>query len=333
MKICIVGAGAIGGMLAVRFASLGHEVTVIVRGRTLEAVRAKGMKLITDGGETTARVRATDRLAEAGRQDVVMLTMKAHQLPAVAPELPGLFDDGTVVVSAQNGVPWWYFSQHGGPYEGRQLESVDPGGIIAANIPVERVVGAIVYVAAEIVEPGVIRHVEQNRFTLGEPDGSESDRIRSLAELFRAAGFRAPIAKRIRDEIWVKLWGNCTFNPISALTHATLVDICRFPATRTLAASMMAEAQRVGEALGVEFKISIDKRIAGAEAVGAHKTSMLQDVEAGKPIELEALLGAVLELARTASVDTPVLTTVYALTRLLAQTLAESRGRLRIEPA
>ena len=329
MKICVVGAGAIGGLLAAKLAAIGEDVTVIVRGRNLEAVRANGLRLLMDGAETVARVRATDRIADAGPQDVVVLGMKAHQVPAVAPDIPSLLHADTMVVTAQNGVPWWYFMKHGGPHEGRRLESVDPGGVVAASIPVDRVVGSIVYVAAEMEAPGVVRHVEQNRFTLGELDGAETERVQRLAELLRSAGFRAPIARSIRDEIWVKLWGNCTFNPISALTHATLVDICRFPETRALAAAMMAEAQKVGEALGVEFKIPIDKRIAGAEAVGAHKTSMLQDVEAGKPIELEALLGAVLELGRIAGVDTPHLTAVYGLARLLAKTIGEAGSGLR----
>jgi 2-dehydropantoate 2-reductase len=231
-----------------------------------------------------------------------------------------------------NGLPWWYFHKLAGPYEGRQLESVDPGGLIAQHIEPERVIGSVVYPAAELVSPGVVKVIEGNRFTLGEPDGSRSPRIEALSAAMMKAGFKAPVSKDIRGEIWVKLWGNLSFNPISALTHATLQDICRFPATRELAANMMREAQALGEKLGVEFKVSLDKRIAGAEAVGAHKTSMLQDVEAGRALELEALVGSVIELGRITGVATPHIAAVYALAGLLGKTLSDLQGRLPVQP-
>jgi 2-dehydropantoate 2-reductase len=262
---------------------------------------------------------------------VVLLTVKAHQVVDLLPDLRDLFGPQTAVVTMINGVPWWYFHKLAGPYEGRQLESVDPGGRIAAVIEPGRIIGSVVYPAAELVRPGVVRVIEGNRFTLGEPDGSRSERIDALSQAMMKAGFKAPVSKDIRGEIWVKLWGNLSFNPISALTHATLEDICRFPPTRALAASMMAEAQAVGEALGVQFKISLDKRIAGAEAVGAHKTSMLQDVEAGRALELEALVGAVIELGVITGVPTPTIAAIHAATSLLGQTLAAQRGRLRVE--
>lgn len=333
MRICVVGAGAIGGLLAVRLAAAGHEVSVIIRGANLQAVRAHGMKLLIDGSEQVAQVAATDRLDEAGPQDIVILALKAHQVAAVAPQLQALMKPGTVLVTAQNGVPWWYFHGLAGPYEGRRLESVDPGGIIAQHVDPATIIGSIVYPAAELVAPGVIQHQEGNRFSIGEPDGSDSERVRRLSQILREAGFKAPVSRDIRSEIWLKLWGNCTFNPISALTHATLVDICEFPATRALAADMMREAQGIAEKLGVRFAVSLDKRIAGAAAVGKHKTSMLQDVELGRPIELQALLGSVIELAAITGTPAPTLTAIHAVTSLLAATLQQQRGRLRIEPA
>jgi 2-dehydropantoate 2-reductase len=241
MKVCVVGAGAIGGMLAVRLAQAGHEVCVIVRGANLAAVRQHGMKLVLDEGtELVAPVRATDRLAEAGVQDLVLLALKAHQVAAVVPEIGHLLGPDTPIVTLQNGVPWWYFFRHGGPLEGRVVEAVDPGGAIARGVDVSRLIGSVVYPAAEIVAPGVIRHLEGNRFTLGELDGAESERVRVIAQAFREAGLRAPVVSDIRSEIWLKLWGNLTFNPVSALTHATLASICRFPLTRSLAARSMA---------------------------------------------------------------------------------------------
>ncbi|MBC7726243.1 MAG: 2-dehydropantoate 2-reductase, partial [Microbacteriaceae bacterium] len=236
----------------------------------------------------------------------------------------------TMVVTMTNGTPWWYFHQLGGEFDGRQLDSVDPGGRIAAHIEAERTVGSVAYPAAELVEPGVVRVIEGNRFTIGELNGARSDRIEALSAALIQAGFKAPVSKDIRSELWIKLWGNLSYNPISALSHATLQDICRFPPSRALAAAMMAEAQAVAEKLGVRFKISLDQRIAGAEAVGAHKTSMLQDVEAGRALEIEALVGAVVELGRITATPTPTISAIYAATQLLAHTLATQHGRLRV---
>jgi 2-dehydropantoate 2-reductase len=333
MRIAVVGAGAIGGYLGAQLARAGEDVTFIARNRNLEAINARGFRLLLeDGSQVHAdTVRAVQHMADAGPQDAVLLTVKAHQVVDLLPGLRQLFGPQTTVVTMINGVPWWYFHRLAGPYEGRQLESVDPGGRIAAAIEPERVIGSVVYPAAELVEPGVVRVIEGNRFTIGEPDGSRSERVEALSQALMKAGFKAPVSKDIRGEIWVKLWGNLSFNPISALTHATLQDICRFPPTRALAAAMMAEAQRVGEALGVQFKIGLDKRIAGAEAVGAHKTSMLQDVENGRALELEALVGAVIELGRITGVATPTIEAIHAATALLGRTLAAQGGRLRMQ--
>jgi 2-dehydropantoate 2-reductase len=335
MKIAVVGAGAIGGYLGARLSLAGEDVTFIARNKNLAAINANGFKLmLEDGSEQHAsNVRAVQAMADAGPQDVVLLTLKAHQVKDVLPELRALFGPETVVVTMINGLPWWYFHKLAGPYEGRQLESVDPSGVIASHIEPERVIGSVVYPAAELIAPGVVKVIEGNRFTLGEPDGSRSPRIEALSQAMMKAGFKSPVSKDIRGEIWVKLWGNLSFNPISALTHATLEDICRFPASRELAASMMREAQTVAEKLGVEFKISLDKRIAGAEAVGAHKTSMLQDVEAGRALELEALVGSVVELGRITETPTPTINAIYAATMLLGKTLGDAKGRLAVQAA
>lgn len=335
MKITIVGAGAIGGYLGARLSAAGEDVNFIARGRNLEAIRARGFRLILeDGSELAApEARAFERMDEAGPQDVVILAVKAHQVADLLPGLPALLAPHTSVVTMINGVPWWYFHQLAGPYEGRQLESVDPGGRIAAAIAPERILGGIVYPAAELVEPGLVRVVEGNRFTIGEPDGSRSERAEALSQALMKAGFKAPVARDIRAELWVKLWGNLCFNPISALTQATLEDITRFGPTRALAAAAMAEAQAVAEALGVRFRITLEQRLAGAEAVGAHKTSMLQDVEHGRALELEALVGAVAELGRIVGRPTPTVDALYALVSLLARTLAAQNGRLALQPA
>ena len=333
MKICVVGAGAIGGLVAARLAALGHEVSVVVRGPHLAAIRARGLTLReADGTEHVFQVRATDRMAELGEQDLILIGLKAHQVAGVAPDIRRLCGSSTIVVTAQNGIPWWYFFKSGGPNQGTTLESVDPGGVIARNIDVDRVLGSIIYPAAEIESPGIIRHVEGDRISLGEVDGSDTERLRNTVKLLRDAGFKVRVSSDLRSELWVKLWGNSTFNPISALTHATLVDICQFPPTRALAERMMREAQEIGEKLGVRFPVTLEKRIAGAEAVGKHKTSMLQDVETGRPLELDALVGSVLELGRITGVPTPNLTAVHACVALLAKTLADEKGRLRIEP-
>jgi len=332
MKICVVGAGAIGGLVAGKLAALGHEVSVVVRGPHLAAIREKGLTLQQAGSEQTFQVRATDKMAELGPQDLIIIGLKAHQVGDVAADIKGLCGPSTIVITAQNGIPWWYFHKTGGPHEGTVLESVDPGGVIAKNIDVDRVLGSIIYPAADIVSPGVIRHIEGDRISLGEIDGSDTERLRRTVKLLRDAGFKVRVSSDLRSELWVKLWGNCTFNPISALTHATLVDLIQFPATRALVERMMREAQEIGEKLGVRFPVSLEKRIAGGEAVGKHKTSMLQDVESGRPLELGALVGSVLELGRITGVPTPNLTAVHACVALLAKTLAESKGRLRIEP-
>ncbi|HNJ82294.1 MAG TPA: 2-dehydropantoate 2-reductase [Piscinibacter sp.] len=334
MKIAVVGAGAIGGYLGAKLAIAGEDVTFIARNRNLEAINARGFRLILeDGSEQHApTAKAVQHMADAGPQDAVLLTLKAHQVRDVLPGLRELFGPQTMVVTMINGIPWWYFHKLGGEYEGRHLDSVDPGGVIDAHIERERIIGSVVYPASELVEPGVVKVIEGNRFTLGELDGERSERIEALSQAMMRAGFKAPVSRDIRSELWIKLWGNLSFNPISALTHATLEQICRFGPTRSLAAAMMREAQAVAEKLGVRFKISLEQRIAGAEAVGAHKTSMLQDVEHGRALELEALVGSVVELGRITATPTPTIEAVYAATSLLAQTLAAQKGRLELQP-
>ena len=321
MKIAIVGVGAIGGYLGTRLALAGEDVTFIARGANLEALQTRGIRLISDGGieEVVPRVSATADYTAAGPQDLVILAMKAHQVASVAADVPKLFGPATVVVPMQNGIPYWYFFAHPGPLEGSRVASVDPDGSIVARIGCERVIGCVVYPAAELVAPGVIKHVEGNRFPVGEPNGKRSERVDRVAACFVAAGLKSPVLEDIRAEIWLKLWGNMTFNPISALSRATLAGICQYPLSRDLAAGMMTEAQAVAHKLGITFRVPLEKRIAGAEKVGHHKTSMLQDVEAGRPLEIDALLGAVIELARLTDTPTPRLDTVYALTKLLAQ--------------
>ena len=330
MKICVIGAGAIGGLLAAKLAHAGEEVSVVARGPHLAAIRANGLILREEGAESVARVAASDKISDFAAPDLVILGMKAHQVGPVAAEVAGMLGPSSLVLTAQNGIPWWYFFGAGGEREGTRLESVDPGGLVAANLPVGKVIGSVVYPAAEIEAPGIIKHIEGNRFSLGELDGAKSERITAVSEAFAKAGFKAPVVSDLRSEIWTKLWGNLSFNPISALTHATLEDICRYPLTRALAADMMREAQSVGEAFGIRFRISLEKRIAGAEAVGAHKTSMLQDIESGRPVEADALIGSVIELARLADIPTPHMNAVYALVKLLGQTLANAKGRLAI---
>jgi 2-dehydropantoate 2-reductase len=332
MKICVVGAGAIGGLLGARLAKAGEEVTLVARGPQLEALKTNGLRFIEeDGAEWTVTPKAVGNIREAGPQDVIILGMKAHQVAAVVPDLESAYHPETIVLTAQNGIPYWYFMKHGGAeHEGKIIESVDPGGVVAKGIPIERVIGSVVYPAAEMVSPGVLKHIEGNRFSISEVDGSDTPRVRALSETLRNAGFKAPVTTDIRSEIWTKLWGNLSFNPISALTHATLVDICQFPMTRELAANMMAEAQAVGEALGIAFRVSLEKRLAGAEAVGKHKTSMLQDIEMGRPPEIAALVGSIIELGKVAGVPTPHIQAVYALVSLLAKTLADEKGKLKI---
>jgi 2-dehydropantoate 2-reductase len=331
MKICVVGAGAIGGYLGVKLALAGEDVTLIARGAHLEAIKKNGLKLVMhDGTEHVAKnVKATSAMAEVGVQDLVILGMKAHQLPPVAADLRAMFGPQTIVVPTQNGIPFWYFQRHGGPLEGRIVESVDPGGVCVKNIEAERILGCVVYPASEIAAPGVIRHIEGDRFPIGELDGSETERARRVSETFTRAGFKSPILPDIRSEIWLKLWGNLTFNPISALTHSTLVDICQYPLTRDLAAKMMTEAQAIAHKLNIHFRVPLEKRIAGAEKVGKHKTSMLQDLEAGRPLEVDALVGAVVELGRMTDTPSPHIDAVYALTKLLDKTVQEEKACVR----
>jgi 2-dehydropantoate 2-reductase len=328
MNIAIIGAGAIGGHIAAKLAAAGESVKIVARGAHLKAIREGGLKLKEHGEEIVARVEATDRIADAGGADLIVLGVKAHQLAPIAADVASIISPSTTIMTTQNGIPWWYFFKHGGRYEGVRLESVDPGGLIASHLPIDTVVAAISYQAAEIESPGVIRHIEGHRLPVAEIDGRKTDRIAALSELFTKAGFKSPALSDVRSEIWMKLWGNLTFNPVSALSHATLEDICRFAPTRALAAAMMREAQTVGEAFGIRFRLSVDKRIAGAESIGAHKTSMLQDIEHGRAIEIDALLGSVTELARLTNVATPHLDAIYAVTKLLGETVVGSGSRL-----
>ena len=323
MNITVIGAGAIGGYIGVKLALANEKVTFIVRGLNLEAIRARGMRLVmNDGKELVAtNVIATSDYAAIGPQDLVILAMKAHQVESVARDVPKLFGPDTVVIPMQNGVPYWYFHEYAGELQGHRIDSVDPSGVIGDNIPPQRVVGCVVYPASELIAPGVVKHIEGDRFPVGEPNGTCSTRVLRISECFIKAGFKAPVLDNIRAEIWLKLWGNMTFNPISALSRSTLAGICQYPLTRDLAAAMMTEAQTIANKLGITFRVPLEKRIAGAEKVGHHKTSMLQDVEARRALETDAVLGAVVELGRLTHTATPHLDTVYALTKLLATTL------------
>jgi len=326
MKVCIVGAGAIGGYMAVRIANAGHDVSVIARGPHLAAIKSRGMKLIEENDEFVAEnLTATEFVGELGPMDVVLLALKAHQIAPIVNDMSVLLGPNTVIVTLQNGIPWWYFQNFVGEYANRVVETVDPGGLLFKSIDPDRLIGCIAYPAATISKPGVIQHIEGNRFPVGELSGMKTERVQMVSDLFTESGFKSRILDDIRSEIWLKLWGNLTFNPISALSHSTLVDICQFPLTRQLAATMMTEAQTVGERLGAHFRIPMEKRIAGAESVGKHKTSMLQDVEAGKPMEIESMLGAVIELAEVTGVQTPTLRAIYACVSLLDKTLSQEK--------
>jgi 2-dehydropantoate 2-reductase len=333
MKIAIIGAGAIGGYVGVKLALAGEDVTFIVRGANLEAISKNGVKLIMDDGteHVASNVKATNDYDKAGKQDIIVLAMKAHQLEAIADDIHKLIGPETVIVTMQNGIPFWYFHKHGGKLAGSRVHSVDPTGKITDKIPADKVIGCVVYPASELIAPGVIRHIEGDRFPVGELDGSSSDRVNAVSACFTNAGFKAPVLDNIRSEMWLKLWGNLTFNPISALSHSTLQDICQFPLTRELAASMMTEAQTVANKLGIEFRVTLDKRIAGAEKVGKHKTSMLQDVEAGRDPEIDALVGSVVELGRLTETPTPHIDTVYSLVKLLAKTMGEETGHVKLQ--
>ena len=332
MKIAIVGAGAIGGYVGAKLALAGEEVTFIVRGANLTAIASHGIKLIANDGveHVATNVRATDDYAEAGPQDLVILALKAHQVDAVADRLPSLFGPDTCVVTMQNGIPFWYFHRHGGALDGHCVESVDASGLLAEKIAPHRIIGCVVYPASELVAPGVVKHVEGERFPVGELDGSTSVRVTAISACLIRAGFKSPVLANIRAEIWLKLWGNLSFNPISALSHGTLFDICQCALSRDLAANMMLEAQQVAGKLGIEFRVTLEKRIAGAEKIGHHKTSMLQDVEAGRALEIDALVGSVLELGRLTDTPTPHIATVYALVKLLERSMAQQQGQVRL---
>ena len=322
MKFAIVGAGAIGGYVGGWLAAAGEEVSFIARGANLEAIRRGGIRVIReDGAEVVGRGTAVEHPTDVGPQDVVILAVKAHQVGPIASQLQHLCHETTSIVTMQNGIPWWYFHRHGGEFDGMPVRAADPDGTISRCVDPNRIIGSVVYPAATLVSPGVVQVVEGRRFTLGEPDGATSPRIEAVSAAFTRAGFKAPITGDIRSEIWLKLWGNLSFNPISALTRATLVDLLRFSLTRELSVAMMREAEAVAGRLGVTFRVGIDKRIAGAEKVGAHKTSMLQDLEAGKPLEIEALVGSVVELGRLTQTPTPHIDAVYACVSLLAKTV------------
>ncbi|MEQ8653704.1 MAG: 2-dehydropantoate 2-reductase [Kiloniellales bacterium] len=313
MKIAIYGAGAIGGLLGYHLAGAGAEVTLIARGPHLAAMRENGLTLLDGDTRDSRSVKAVEDPAEAGPQDYVLITLKASSVGAIAEPMQPLLGPDTCVVTAQNGIPWWYFHAQGGPHDGRRLDSVDPGGRLWDLIPPERCLGCVVYPAAEIESPGVIRHVYGNRFMLGEPDGSKSARALALSKVLSAASFKAPVRPRIRDDIWLKLWGNLSFNPLSALTGATLEQMAGDPAVRQVVAAMMAESKTVGEALGVRFSVDIETRIGWAADVGAHKTSMLQDLELGRAMEIDALVSVVAELGDIAGIETPMIDAVLAL--------------------
>jgi len=323
MKICVVGAGSIGGLLGVKLHNLGEDVTLIARGAHLDAIRKGGLKLLMNDGtvEVARGVKATADMTTLGTQDLVILGVKAHQIEPILDDINGLLGPDSTLLTTQNGIPWWYFQKHGGEFEGTPIRSVDPNGRIANAINPDHIIGCIAYPAAEITQPGTIRHVEGSRFPIGELEGIESDRARAISGLLTRAGFKAPILDDFRSELWLKLWGNLTFNPISALTHSTLVDICRFPLTRRLAERMMTEAQDVAHKLGITFRVSLAKRIQGAEKVGEHKTSMLQDLESGKAMEIDALIGAVAELGELTSTPTPSIDAAFALIKLLDKTV------------
>ena len=321
MRVCIFGAGAIGGLIGARLAErTDAEVSLVARGPHLKAMQENGLTVRSADGETSVKVRASDDPAELGPQDYVIVALKAHSVPAILASLKPLLGPDTAIVTAQNGLPWWYFYKSGGDHDGRRIEAVDPGGAIWETIGPQRAIGCVVHPAADIEAPGVIRHIEGERLPLGEPSGDKSDRALALSKLLVEAGFRAPVRPQIRAEIWVKLWGNLSFNPISALTGATLAAICADVGARGVARAMMLEAEAIAEALGIRFPIDVDKRIAGAADVGEHKTSMLQDLELGRPMEIDALVTSVQEMGRLTGLPTPTIDTVLGLIRLRAAT-------------
>ncbi|MEM6341041.1 MAG: 2-dehydropantoate 2-reductase [Pseudomonadota bacterium] len=320
MKICIFGAGAIGGYMGAKLAKAGADVSLVARGPHLKAMQENGLTLIEEGEETTVPVTVSENPADLGPQDYVVITLKAHSVPPVVDKMQPLIGPDTTIVSGVNGVPWWYFHKIEGEFEGTQLETVDPGNVQWDGFGPDKVLGCVVYPAAEVSTPGKVKHIEGNRFSLGEPNGAKSDRAMALSKALSSAGLKAPVRPRLRDEIWVKLWGNLSFNPISALTHATLDLLCTDAGTRAVARNMMLEAQEIAEKLGVKFPIDVDRRIDGGAAVGAHRTSMLQDLDAKRPMEIDALLGSVQELGTITKTSTPTVDTVLALIRLRGKT-------------
>jgi len=320
MRICVFGAGAIGGYMGVKLAEAGADVSLVARGPHLAAMKSNGLRLIEETSETTVSPIASDDPEELGVQDYIIVTLKAHSVPGVVLKMAPLIGPNTTIVSGVNGVPWWYFHGVGGVLEGTRLASVDPGDAQWNGFGPDKVLGCVVYPAAEVVEPGVIKHIEGNRFSLGEPDGSKSDRAVALSKALMSAGLKAPVRPKLRDEIWVKLWGNLSFNPISALTHATLDVLCTDPGTREVARGMMVEAQEIAEKLGVKFPIDVERRIDGGAAVGAHRTSMWQDLDQGRPMEIDALVKSVQELGVLTKTATPTINTVLALIQLRAKT-------------
>ena len=313
MKICIYGAGAIGGYLGVQLARAGVDVSLVARGAHLAAMRANGLKLLIGDEERVVHPRCTDNPAELGPQDFVIVCLKAHSITGVIEQMQPLLGPHTRVVTAVNGIPYWYFHKHGGPYQGSTLESIDPGGRQWRELTPQRAIGCIVYPATELEAPGVIRHVYGDRFPIGEPSGETTEDVQRLSEVFIKAGMQAPILDRIRDEIWLKLWGNVCLNPISALTHATLDVICSDPATRALSKAIMLETQTIAETFGVKFRVDVERRIEGARKVGAHKTSMLQDLERSRPMEIDPLVTVVQEMGQLTKIPTPALDAVLAL--------------------
>jgi 2-dehydropantoate 2-reductase len=324
MKVAVVGAGAIGAYVGAALSRAGTDVTLVARGEHMRAMRAHGVRVHSERGDFTVHPAVTDDLTAVGPVDVVVLTLKAHQIGGVVGALPSLFHDDTTVISIQNGLPWWYFQRLGGPYDGMMLESVDPGGRIAAAIAPERVIGSVAYAASELEAPGIVRHLGVTRFLLGEPDGTTSVRLANIANMFAAGGLDTPLSSDIRAEIWLKLLGNTSFNPISALTRATLVDMADDPLVADLAREMMTESVAILTRLGVTLAATVDERIDRARRVGAHKTSMLQDLEAGRPMEIDALLGCIVELGTRLDIPTPATRHVYALVRLLAKQIGPS---------
>ncbi|QWD87192.1 2-dehydropantoate 2-reductase [Polynucleobacter paludilacus] len=333
MKICVIGGGgAIGGYLAVMLARAGNEVTVVARGATLAAIQERGLALIMDDQPEPliAQVKAVEKITDVKNPDLVILAVKAHQVEPIVDDLANIMGPKTILIPMQNGIPWWYFQKLAGPFQDHSVETVDAGGKAKKAINPENIIGCVVYPATFTQAPGVIRHVEGNRFPIGELNGQVTERIQAVSEVMVAAGFKSPVLEDIRSEIWLKLWGNMTFNPISSLTHGTLEGICQYPLTRELARSMMAEAQTIAEKLGVTFRVDIERRIAGAEKVGKHKTSMLQDLEAGRSLEVDALLGSVIELGKITETPTPCLNTVFALTKYLDENVQASKGSLSL---